>query len=54
MGGAIRIKGNEYFLDKFIRMHGKDVILFGDGANLIAHLKEPYILGQPESSFRDF
>lgn len=44
MGGAIRIKRAEYFLSHFIRMHGNDVILFGDGNNLIVHLQIPYIL----------
>jgi hypothetical protein len=44
MGGAIRIKRSEYFLSSSIRLHGNDVILFGDGKNLIMYLQNPYYL----------
>jgi len=44
MGGAIRIVSGDYFLDSFIRMHGDDVVLFGDGHTETMYLQRPYTL----------
>jgi len=44
MGGAVKVKRAEYFLSSFIRMHGEDVTLFGDGYNETIFLQRPYTL----------
>lgn len=54
MGGTVRIKADEYFQNSFIRINGKDKIIFGDGANSIVHLQKPYILGESETTIWNF
>ena len=44
MGGAIRIKSEEYFLNSHIRMHGENIMLFGDGQTELIYLTDKCIL----------
>jgi len=44
MGGAIRVARGEYFLGSFIKMHGENVTLFGNGFTEIVFLQRPYVL----------
>lgn len=44
VGGAIKVKPAEYFLNNFIHLHGEDVTLFGEGHTRIVNLKRPYTL----------
>ena len=44
MSGAVRITPAEYFLSSFIRMHGEDITLFGDGSTTVIYLKQPVSL----------
>ena len=44
MGGGIRVKRADYFLNNSILMHGENVIIFGEGYTETIYLKRPYIL----------
>ena len=44
MSRAIKIMPAEYFFGSFIHLHGKDVVMFGDGYRVIVHLKQPISL----------
>jgi len=53
MGGVIRIKKAEYFLNSSLRMHGENVILFGDGYTYVIHLESPYRLTNLSTGSKD-
>jgi len=44
MGGAIRVVRSDYFFNRSVRMHGEDVVLFGDGYTETIYLQRPYLL----------
>lgn len=50
MGGAIRITSAEYFIDRFIHLHGDDVTMFGDGVTVVLHLEQPIPLKEQNKS----
>jgi hypothetical protein len=41
IGGAIRITSAEYFIDRFIHLHGDDITMFGDGVTVVFHIEQP-------------
>jgi hypothetical protein len=50
MGGAIRITPAEYFIDRFLHLHGDDITMFGDGVTVVFHLEQPIFLKEHNKS----
>jgi hypothetical protein len=42
--GAIRVMSAEYFLNSFIHLRGRDVIMFGDGTTKVIFLRNSITL----------